>query len=235
MPSTYSPPASPDVLARKTLVGFGELVIALGIALFAPAGTLAYWQGWVYLFVFVASSALITAYLWEKDPELLARRVNAGPTAERETSQRLIQLVAAMLFIAFLVTPSLDHRFAWSSVPVAMVIFGEVLVAVGFFAVFLVFRENSFTAATIEVAADQRVIATGPYAVMRHPMYAGALVLLLGTPLALGSWWGLLLFVPITLVIVWRLRDEERFLSHNLPGYPEYRERVRYRLIPLVW
>ena len=116
-----------------------------------------------------------------------------------------------------------------------IVIVGDVLVALGFFIVFLVFRENSYTAATIEVAADQQVISTGPYALVRHPMYAGALVMLFGTPLGLGSWWGLLMFVAMTAVIVMRLLAEERFLGQKLPGYTQYCQKVRYRLIPFIW
>jgi protein-S-isoprenylcysteine O-methyltransferase Ste14 len=227
--------ASSRSLASRTLLGFAQLVIVLGIALFAPAWTLNFWQAWVYLCVFSASAALITVYLWQKDPKLLERRVNAGPTAEKEKPQQLIQLIAAIAFLGILLVPSLDHRFGWSNVPASIVIVGDVLVALGFFIVFLVFRENSYTAATIEVAADQQVISTGPYALVRHPMYAGALVMLFGTPLGLGSWWGLLMFVAMTAVIVMRLLDEERFLAQKLPGYTQYCQKVRYRLIPFIW
>jgi protein-S-isoprenylcysteine O-methyltransferase Ste14 len=222
-------------LARKTVLGFVQLIVGMGILLFGPAWTLDFWQGWVYLFVFTASSTMITAYLWKKDPKLLERRVNAGPAAEKETSQKLIQLFASLTFIGTMILPSLDHRISWSDVPLPVVILGDVFVALGFFVIFLVFKENSFAAATIEVAPDQRVISTGPYALVRHPMYSGALVMLFGTPLALGSWWGLLMFIPMTFIIVWRLLDEEKFLSKNLSGYTEYCQRVRYRLVPFIW
>ena len=224
-----------DNLARNTVLGFTQLVAVLGILLLAPAGTLDYWQGWVYLFVFAASSALITAYLWKKDPELLKRRIRAGPAAENEKSQKLIQLLASFVFIGAMTLPSLDHRFRWSAVPLPAVIAGDALTALGFFIVFLVFRENTFTAATIAVTIGQKVVSTGPYALVRHPMYSGALVMLFGTPLALGSWWGLVMFVPMVLTIAWRARDEERFLSKNLPGYTEYCQIVRYRLVPFAW
>jgi protein-S-isoprenylcysteine O-methyltransferase Ste14 len=222
-------------LTRKTILGFVQLIIGLGISLFVPGWTLDFWQAWAYLFVFAASSALITAYLWKKDPKLLERRVNAGPGAEKEKSQKRIQLFASIAFIGVLILPSLDHRFSWSDVPLSLVIAGDVLTALGFLIIFIVFRENTFTAATIKVAADQKVISTGPYAIVRHPMYSGALVMLFGTPLALGSWWGLLMFIPMTFVIVWRLLDEEKFLSKNLPGYSDYKKKVQYRLIPFVW
>ena len=207
----------------------------MGILLFAPAWTFGYWQAWVYLFVFAASSALITAYLWEQDPKLLERRLNAGPAAEKDRIQKWIQLFASFAFIGAMILPSLDHRFLWSAVPLPVVIAGDVLVALGFLIVFLVFKENTFTAATIEVVSDQTVISTGPYAIVRHPMYSGALVMLLGTPLALGSWWGLLMFVPMVFTIAWRALDEERVLLTNLRGYEEYCQMVRYRLVPHVW
>jgi protein-S-isoprenylcysteine O-methyltransferase Ste14 len=224
-----------QTLAGKTISGFAQLIVALGIALFGPTWTFDFLQAWVYVFVFGVSAALITVYLWQKDPKLLERRVNAGPAAEKENRQKLIQLVAAIAFIGILVVPSLDHRFAWSHVSLAIVMAGDALVVLGFLIVFFVFKENTFTAATIEVAPDQRVIATGPYALVRHPMYVGGLVLLLGTPLALGSWWGLVMFVPLAVAIVWRLLDEETFLAQHLQGYADYCRRVRYRLIPRLW
>ena len=224
-----------NTLLRRTVLGFVQLVVVLGVLLFAPAGTFAFWQGWVYLFLFATSSGLITTYLWRKDPQLLERRVRAGPGAEKEASQRVIQLSASLAFLALLVAPALDHRFSWSIVPLPVVLAGNVLVALGFRIVFVVFRENTFGAATIEVTAGQTVISTGPYAIVRHPMYSGALVMLLGTPLALGSWRGLLAFIPMALVMVWRLLDEEAFLSKNLAGYREYCQQVRYRLLPLIW
>jgi protein-S-isoprenylcysteine O-methyltransferase Ste14 len=222
-------------LALKAVLGLAALVIVLGIAIFVPAGTLAYWQGWLYLLVFVGSATVITMYLWQNDPQLLQRRVNAGPTAEQQTSQQIIQVLAALSFVAIFVVSGLDHRFGWSQVPLALVILGDALVLAGLFAVFLVFRENSFSSATVEVAAEQRVISTGPYAIVRHPMYAGAFVMLLGTPPALGSWWGLLPALLLMLVIVWRLLDEERLLARELPGYPDYMKSVRYRLVPGLW
>jgi protein-S-isoprenylcysteine O-methyltransferase Ste14 len=222
-------------LASKTVIGFTQLITVLGILLLAPAWTLDYWQAWVYLSVFAAASALITAYLWKEDPQLLERRINAGPGAENEKSQKSIQLLASFVFIGAMILPSLDHRFSWSAVPLPIVVTGDVLVALGFLIVFLVFKENTFTAATIAVTPDQKVVSTGPYAVVRHPMYSGALVMLFGTPLALGSWWGLLMFVPMSFTIAWRARDEERFLLQNLSGYEEYCQIVRYRLVPSVW
>ena len=171
----------------------------------------------------------------KNDPKLLARRMRAGPGDEKERSQRIIQLVATFAFLVVIVFPALDHRFAWSTVPLAGVIAGDGLVALGFLIIFFVFRENSFASGVIEVDAGQKVVATGPYAFVRHPMYSGALIMMVGVPLALGSRWGLLLVIPIALAIVWRLLDEEAFLAKRLQGYPAYQARVRHRLVPWVW
>jgi protein-S-isoprenylcysteine O-methyltransferase Ste14 len=222
-------------LAGRTILGFTQLIVLMGAALFVPAWTLNFWQGWVYLSIFAVASALITAYLWKYDRKLLESRVKAGPRAEMEKSQKLIQLLASLAFIGTLVLPSLDRRYLWSHVPLVFVIVGGALVTFGFLAVFIVYKENTFTSATIEVAPNQRVISTGPYGVVRHPMYAGALVMLFATPLALGSWWGLVMLIPMTLVVVLRLLDEERFLQKSLPGYTEYCERIRFRLVPHIW
>jgi len=222
-------------LAGKTILGFAQLFVFLGVALFVPAWTLDFWQAWIYLFIFASASALITVYLWRYDPKLLERRAKAGPLAEKEKSQKLIQILASLAFIGTLVLPSLDRRYLWSHLPLAFVIAGDVLVALGFLAVFLVYKENTFTSATIEVSPGQRVISTGPYAIVRHPMYAGALVMLIATPLALGSWWGILMILPMTFALVLRLLDEERFLQESLPGYTEYCQKVRFRLAPFVW
>jgi protein-S-isoprenylcysteine O-methyltransferase Ste14 len=161
--------------------------------------------------------------------------LRGGPTAEKRPAQKLIMLGASIGFIALLVVPGLDRRFGWSSVPVPAALIGDLLVAIGFYLIFLVYRENSFTSATIEVAANQKVIATGPYAIVRHPMYAGGMLYLLGTPLALGSCWGFVPLAAMMPLLLWRLADEERLLERNLPGYAQYRQRVRHRLVPFVW
>lgn len=226
---------SVDKVKSKTILGFAQLFCAMVFFLFAPAWTLNYWQAWVFLFVFFAATAYVTVFLWKKDPKLLERRVNAGPPAEKETSQKIIQTIAAIAFLGTMVVPSLDHRYAWSDVPLGIVIAGDLLVALGYLIIFIVFRENTFTFAIIEVADDQKVISTGPYAIVRHPMYTGGLIMLFGTPLALASWWGLPMFIPLAVAIVWRLLEEEKFLSKHLRGYSEYCQKVRWRLIPLVF
>ena len=222
-------------LRTKTLLSLVALTVAMGLLLFVPAGTLAYREAWVYLAIFIGASLLISLYLLREDPALLERRMRGGPTAEKETTQKIIMLFASIGFVALLVVPALDYRFDWSSVPVLVEIAGDLLVATGFYFIFLVYKENSFTSATIEVAENQKVISTGPYALVRHPMYASASLYLIGTPLALGSYWGLLVLVGMMPFLIWRLFDEERFLANHLPGYREYQKRVQHRLVPYIW
>jgi protein-S-isoprenylcysteine O-methyltransferase Ste14 len=207
----------------------------MALLLFVPAGTVRYWQAWVYLSIFTGASALTTLYLLRKDRALLERRMRGGPTGETRPVQKLIMLCVSIGFIALLIVPALDHRFGWSTVPPVGVVAGNVLVAVGFYLISLVYRENTFAAATIQIAENQKVIATGPYAIVRHPMYASGLLYFLGTPLALGSYRGLLPIAWMLPFLIWRLLDEERLLARNLPEYAEYRRKIRYRLVPFVW
>ena len=211
------------------------LFLVMALLLFAAAGTIHYWQGWTFLAVYFAASIAITLYLIERDPALLERRMRGGPFAEKEPAQKVIMSIASLGFIALIVLPGIDHRLGWSDLPPAAAVAGSVLVLLGWIGIFFVFRENSFTSSTIELAPDQRVISTGPYALVRHPMYAAALAMLLGIPIALGSWWSVLLVVAMMPAFIWRMLDEERFLARNLPGYTEYLGRVRYRLLPAVW
>jgi protein-S-isoprenylcysteine O-methyltransferase Ste14 len=222
-------------LNTRAWVSLAVLALVMGLLVFVPAGTVRYWQAWAYLSIFTGASVLTTLYLIRHDPALLERRMKGGPTAEKQPTQKLIMLGTSVGFVGLLVVSALDARFGWSVVPLGAVLFGDALVIAGFYFISIVYRENTFTSATIEVAKDQKVIATGPYAVVRHPMYAGALLYLLGTPLALGSYWGLVVFGAVLPLLLWRLFDEERFLCRNLPGYTEYRKRVRHRLVPFVW
>jgi len=216
---------------RSSLAG----IVVLAALLFVPAGTLDYWQAWLFIAVFVAASGAITADLAIRDPKLLERRMKVGPRAEKEPAQKIIMVFAMLGFPALLVFPALDHRFGWSVVPASVSVLGDALIALAFLFTFFVFRENSYGASTIQIAEGQTVISTGPYALVRHPMYAGALVMLIGIPLALGSWWGLLALLVILPVLIWRLLDEERFLRQNLSGYADYQTKVKYRLVPFVW
>ena len=219
----------------RAFIGLVILILVMVALVFGAAGTLRYWQGWTFLACYFAASIAITLYLAKRDPALLARRMRGGPWAETEPAQKIIMWVASVGFVALLAVPGLDHRFGWSHTPAVAAIAGNGLMLLGWAGIFRVFRENSYTSSTIELAADQHVISTGPYAIVRHPMYATALVMLLGIPVSLGSWWGVLVVIALLPVLIWRLLDEERFLAGSLPGYAAYLARVRYRLFPYVW
>jgi protein-S-isoprenylcysteine O-methyltransferase Ste14 len=222
-------------LWKKALIGFIRLQVMLALLLFLPAWSLRFWEAWIYWMLFSGSVLIITLYFLKHDPRLVERRLKVGPGAEPERSQKIIQAIAGMLACALIIVPGFDHRFHWSAVPVPIVLLADVLVVLGLLIVFFVFRENSHAASVVRVEADQQVISTGPYRLVRHPMYAGAVLMFLATPFALGSLWALLVAVPLCGVVVVRLLDEERYLSVNLPGYYAYCQTVRYRLMPLVW
>ncbi len=219
----------------RAFVGLLFLIVVMGTALITSAGTLRYWQAWVFLGLYFACSLSVTLYLAKHDPALLARRLRGGPFAEKQISQKIIMSFASVGFIALLVIPGFDHRHRWSSMSPAMVIAGEVVFLLGWIAIFFVFRENSFGSARIELADDQKVISSGPYALVRHPMYSAGLLMLTGVPLSLGSWWALLAMAVIVPAVILRLLDEERFLAKHLAGYVDYQNRVRYRLLPPIW
>ena len=220
---------------KKAFAGFFFLLLVMAALLFVPAWGLGYWQAWAFLAVFGASAFAITMYLMTKDPKLLERRVRAGPTAEKEMSQKITQTITSIGFAAILVVSALDHRLAWTPLPPYVSLAGDVLVALGFLIVFFVYKENTFASATIELAPEQKVISTGPYKLVRHPMYMGAFLLLVGIPLSLGSLWGLFVIALMLPALILRLLNEETFLVKNLPGYAEYQNRVRHRLVPFLW
>jgi protein-S-isoprenylcysteine O-methyltransferase Ste14 len=219
----------------RAAVGFAWLMIVMALLLFMPAWSLAWWEAWLYWAVFFACSLSITVHFLRADPNLIERRLGAGPLAEGKFAQKLIQSAASLFFVAILVVPSLGRRFGWPRVPLPLALVADGLVIAGFWLVFLVFRENSYASSVIRAESGQRVITTGPYRFVRHPMYSGGITLVLFTPLALGSWWGLVPAILLAMVIVVRLFDEERFLAVELPGYVDYCSKVRYRLIPSVW
>ena len=214
---------------RTFLIG----AFVLGILLFLPAWTLNYWQAWVFIVVFMTATNVVGVYLSLKDPALLERRKKAGQ--EQSPAQRIIIFLILIASIALFVLSAFDHRFGWSPVSAPVSLLGDVLVALGLMLNLIVLRENSYSSSTIEIMKDQKVISTGPYALVRHPMYAASLVMIIGVPLALGSWFGLSVIVLTIPVLVWRILDEERLLKKDLPGYIEYAHKVRYRLVPYLW
>lgn len=217
--------------AFQTVLGLLFFVAVL----FWPAGTFDYWQAWVFLAVFIATTIVPSVYLAIRHPDALARRMKAGPTAETRPAQRIIMALTLTLVVATFVLSALDHRFGWSDVPVWLVIVGNVLVAIGLSMAQLVIVQNNYAAATVRVEADQPLVSTGLYGWVRHPMYTGAAIMMIGTPPALDSLWGLLGVAASAPVIAARIRDEEQMLIDELAGYRDYRDKVRFRLIPHVW
>jgi protein-S-isoprenylcysteine O-methyltransferase Ste14 len=207
----------------------------MGALIFIPAGTFDFWQAWLFLTCYFTASFAVSLWLARNDPALLERRMRGGPLAEGERSQKIIVTIISLGFVALLVMPGLDRRFGWSHMPARVAIVGDLLLLAGWAGILLVFRTNTFAAATIQVASGQTVISAGPYALVRHPMYAAALLMLLGIPIALGSWWSAFLLFALLFALAWRLVDEERVLVRDLSGYREYRLKVRWRLIPGLW
>jgi len=222
-------------LLIKSIAGLVFLDLCLALALFLSAGSLAFWQAWAFLAVWTVCVVFITAYLFKYDQKLLASRTQAGPTSETQKVQQVIQAFASLFFIGLFIVPGLDFRYHWSVVPPLLTWISNAFVVLGFFIVFLTFRENSFTSAIIEVADQQKVVTTGPYRWVRHPMYAGAILLLLFAPLALGSWVALPFPLPLIVVVAVRAVEEEKFLRTSLAGYDAYCQKVRYRLVPYIW
>ena len=216
-------------LEKRTLLNAIVSVPLVWLLIFLPAGTVRYWQAWLLITILVTIGVFTSAYFWRRDRGLLERR---SRIAEKEPAQKVIVSLVYTLFLAIFVVSALDHRMRWSADIPMLALAGDLLVVLGLCIYFVVFRENSFAASTIQVAADQRVISSGPYAVVRHPLYVGLLIFVSGIPLALGSYWGLLLVVPIVPLTIWRLHDEEAYLVKNLPGYAQYRAKVRWRLVP---
>jgi len=223
------------MLLARAFVGFGFLFAVVAGMFFTWAGTPDDGRAWLMLGTFFGCAGVITVWLWFHDKALLERRVKAGPGSEADPMQNLVQALAGLVFMAMFAVPGLDRRFGWSDVSLAVSLAGDGMIVLGFLVVFLTFRANSFTAGTIEIAEGQHLVDTGPYAVVRHPMYAGALILIAGIPLGLGSWWGLVPAALLVPLLAWRLTREETFLIANLAGYADYRGRVRWRLAPRVW
>lgn len=219
----------------KVLISGLVQLVAIGLLLFLPAGTFDYWQAWVLLAVFAVSAWVPSIYLQLANPMALERRMRGGPTAEARIVQKFVMIGLYLSLAAMCVVSALDHRFGWSTVPTALCLVGAALVAVGLGMVVLVVTQNSYASTTVQVEVGQHVVSTGVYGLVRHPMYTGNVIMLVGLPLALGSLWALILVLPGLFVLATRIRDEEKMLAEELTGYREYTQKVRYRLIPCVW
>src|SRR3954466_9335392 len=224
-----------DDLTKRALLGLAKFQLFLALVIFLPAWSPRYWQGWLYWLIFGLACLVLSLYFARHDPALVARRMQAGPKAEKEPRQKLILTCASVTLVAVYVVSGLDYRFRWSSVPSWLVLIADLLVILGAYGFYVTFRENSYAASTVTVETGQPVISSGPYATVRHPILPTAIILYVATPLALASWWGLVPAALLVAVIVWRLTNEEAYLSHLFAGYADYRQRVPARLLPGVW
>lgn len=211
----------------------GSVVFILMI--FLPAGTFHYWQGWAFLAVFSLSTWIPSMYLMRANPAALERRMRAGPGGESRPIQKVIISVLFVSLVAMFVVSPLDHRYGWSVVPPPLSVIGDVLVAVGLGIAMLVVIQNGYASSNITVESGQPLVSTGLYGLVRHPMYTGNVLMMVGTPLALGSYWGLVFVLPCLVGLALRIRDEEGLLEQELRGYRNYEQQVHYRLLPYVW
>jgi protein-S-isoprenylcysteine O-methyltransferase Ste14 len=207
----------------------------LGLLLFLPAGTLNYWQAWAFIATSIVATIVPSMYLARTNPAALERRMRAGPRAEPRTLQKVVITGAFLTFVGMLVLSAYDHRMGWSRLPGWLCLVGDALVVLGLGLSMLVVVQNGYAAANVAVETGQRVVSTGVYAFVRHPMYVGNIIMMFGIPLALDSYWGLVFTLPGVVVLVLRIRDEETLLAQELAGYREYARHVRYRLLPHVW
>jgi len=221
-------------LLVKIIIRVLMICIFLGLFLFLPAGSLHYREAWIYILVLFVPAIFVIGYFYKKDPGFIGGRLLKR--REKEESPRLIQNIFSVILFIGLLIPGFDFRFNWSDVPMPVMIVSDVLVLSGYLVIARVMEENRYASSIIEIRKEQKTIETGPYKIVRHPMYTGGMIFMLSTPLALGSYWAMIPFYVSTIVaIVLRIISEEKFLVANLPGYKEYCRKTKYRLIPLLW
>mgnify|MGYP001596469706 CR=1 FL=1 len=219
-------------LKKKAYLMMLLAVILLPAMFFIPAGTIDYWQAWVFCGILLIPMLLIFSYFLKNDQKFLIHRLQFK---EKEVKEKRLIKFTQPIFLLGLLLPGLDQRFHWSYVPLSVVVLADIVVFISYLFVFYVFRENSYASRIIEVQKGQKVISTGPYAVVRHPMYLGVFFMYLAMPLALGSYWAIIPFLTTPAVLIIRLLDEERLLLKDLPGYKKYCQKIRYRLLPFIW
>jgi protein-S-isoprenylcysteine O-methyltransferase Ste14 len=211
---------------------FGFAPLVFGLIFFLPAGSFRFWEAWIYMGILLFPMLFVVLYFLKKDPRLLERRMRMK---EKEREQNIIVKLSSLFFLAGFLLPGFDFRYQWSHIPIYLVLTADTVVFLGYVIFFFVMRENSYLFRTVEVEEGQKAISTGPYSVVRHPMYTGVLLMFLFTPIALGSWWALIPFISLPVFLVLRILNEEKVLTRNLSGYEEYLKTVPFRLIPYIW
>lgn len=219
-------------LIRKIITRFSLFPILLGLMILLPAGTYNFWQVYLYIAILVIPMMFVLRYFLKYNPRFLERRTR---TKEKEKQQKIIQIVFSFFFFSGFIVCGFDKRFGWSDIPISIVLLADTFVLLGYLLVFFVFKQNSYASRIVEVEQNQKVVSTGLYSYVRHPMYIGILIMYIPTPVALGSYWGLIPMITIPLALVLRILNEEKVLCKELPGYIEYCQSTRYRLIPFIW
>lgn len=219
-------------LKAKVIKMFGLAPIILGVIFFVPAGSFRFWEAWLYSVVIIIPMIFVVVYFLKNNPQVLESRMKYK---EKELQQKKIIIIGNILFFIAMILPGLDYRFGLSDIPAVIVFSSDAMVLAGIFIYFLVLKENSYASRIIEVQEGQKVISTGPYAIVRHPMYSAVCIMYLFTPIALGSYWAVIPMLFIIPIIVLRILNEEELLKKDLPGYTEYITKTRYRLIPFIW
>lgn len=221
-----------EALVRKMIIRFSFVPLFIGLCTLLPAGTFRYWQVYLYFSVLVVPMVFVLFYFLKRDPRFLERRTKG---TEKVKEQKLIQLINLPIFMSAFIVPGLDRRFGWSDIRPEIIIATNVVILAGYLLIFLVFRQNSYASRIIEIDREQKVISTGLYSIVRHPMYLGVMIMYIPTPLALGSYWGLIPMATLPVALAFRILSEEKVLCENLEGYKEYCLKTKYRLIPYIW
>jgi protein-S-isoprenylcysteine O-methyltransferase Ste14 len=222
--SEYTQPEMKSLI-KKIIARFSLVPIVLGLLILVPAGTLNYWQVYLYFSIVIIPMIFVLIYFLKNDPSFLERRTRAK---EKEKEQLII-------FLLGFIIPGFDKRFGWSNVPFIIVIIADIVILLGYLLIFFVFKQNSYASRIIEVEKDQKIISSGLYGFVRHPMYIGVIIMFVPTPIALGSYWGLIPIATIPLALIFRIINEEKVLCKDLPGYKDYCQKTKYRLIPYIW
>lgn len=219
-------------LMKQAIIKYIAGIVLVGVLVFLPAGTFCYPGGWLFMGLLFIPMLLLGAVMLVKAPDLLAKRLN---NREEQSEQKKVVGLSALMFLAGFVLCGLDFRWGWTEVPHVVVIIAAVLLLVGYGMYMEVMRENAYLSRTVEVQEDQKVIDTGLYGIVRHPMYSATVLMFMAIPLVLGSWIGFIVFLIYPFLMVKRIRNEEQVLEEGLAGYREYKEKVKYRMIPFIW